>query len=612
MSLGDQGTAVLGLAHGELGAPQLPTLDADIGLPPLTVAVTLQGDLALAVDVMLPAPGISATLAGDATLGADMLLPALAVDVAATVASAHDLTAEVALPPLDISALAQVHLLAVIELTLPRLRGPDDTAHVSVALPAMTVAADIYRPPVARDAMAAVAMPALLVHATLRDPRVDMAADMSMPRLGLAAHIVGLDAVSVPLLAPLPLSPNWAHGMQESYEWRTDVLRANDGSEQRIRVRRFPRRGIEFRALVAGRQAQAAVLAVRGLIGRVCAVGLWMHAGRLAADVAAGTATLPVAVPDIAECRPGAGVLIWHDELLHEHATVLAVDAQAQTLTLATPLQRSWPAGTRVVPTQAMRLEQARIQHPSAAVAEIHVQATDEWGTPIDESARWTGPVLTPTHPRAGGELLLQRPDWAEPPQAEYLRDLARIDSVSGPVWSLERGRSFVSHGFGDFGGGGDYSPDEIGGRAHYRRTLRYLLGDRTGIRRWLAWLGWAGGRLRAFWCPTHSLDMAVDADGHVDVSHLTDWLALGERSRLAWVSHRHGMAALEIGAQSVAALWLSTETLGLFAHWLERVRLDADRIAIHWETDGIARLDLPVVSCWRDARDWQHWEYWG
>lgn len=586
MSLGDQGTAVLGLAHGELGAPQLPTLDADIGLPPLTVAVTLQGDLALAVDVMLPAPGISATLAGDATLGADMLLPALAVDVAATVASAHDLTAEVALPPLDISALAQVHLLAVIELTLPRLRGPDDTTQISVALPAMTVAADIYRPPVARDAMIAAALPALHVHATLRDPRV------------------GLDAVSVPVLAPLPLSPNWEYGVQESYEWRTDVLRANDGSEQRIRVRRYPRRGIEFRGLVAGRQAQVAVLAVRGLIGRVCAVGLWMHAGRLAGDVAAGTATLPVDVPEIAECRPGAGVLIWHDELLHEYATLLAVDAQTQTLTLATPLQRSWPAGTRVVPTQAMRLEQARIQHPSAAVAEIHVQATDEWGTPIDESARWTGPLLYPSHPRAKAELLLQRPEWTEPLQPEYLRDLARIDSVSGPVWSLERGRSFVFRGHGFFGGGGDYSPDEIGGRAHYRRTLRYLLGDRTGIRRWLAWLGWAGGRLRAFWCPTHSLDMAIGADGGIDVSHLTDWLALGERPRLAWVSHRHGMAALEIGAQSVAMRWQSSETRGLFAHWLERVRLDADRIAIHWETDGIARLDLPVVSCWRDAKE--------
>ena len=553
MNLGNAGAALLELRHGELGAPQQPQLNVALDLPALSVVAAIEGDALLTIDVTLPALGLV--------------------------------------------AVGQPHALVSAELILPRLRGPDGAVQIAVTLPVVGVAASLQRDAAPRDLSLTAALPPLALVGTLRDPRVELGVATTLPRLSVALFASGLDVVTVPVLAPLPLAPNWAHGMRESYEWRTDVLRANAGDEQRIRVRRHPRRALEYRSLVGGRQAQAAVLAARALVGRVCAVGLWMHAGRLVAPAASGAISVAVAVPELGEFRPGGGLLLWHDELDHEYVTVLA--AEAGTIALATPLLRAWPAGARVVPTQAMRLEQVRIQHLAAALTEIVVQAIDERGTPLDETERWIGPRIEPLNgARAAAELLLQRPDWGEPQQPQYVRDLARLDSLSGPVWTLERNRRFEP-------GQPDYVDHlEFGGRPQYRRTLRYVLGDRVEIRRWQAWLGWAAGRLRAFWCPTHSLDLMVDASGPPDASHLADWLALGGLPRLAWVSRRDGMAVIERDAQSSVTLWVSAESRGVFAHWLERVRLDADRIEIAWETDGIARLSLPVVSCHRDSHE--------
>ena len=45
---------------------------------------------------------------------------------------------------------------------------------------------------------------------------------------------------------PLPLSPNWSHGITETLEWKTNVHQSQTGAEQRVAMRLTPRRTFEF------------------------------------------------------------------------------------------------------------------------------------------------------------------------------------------------------------------------------------------------------------------------------------------------------------------------------------------------------------------------------
>ncbi|MDF7669888.1 hypothetical protein PT276_01490 [Orbaceae bacterium ESL0721] len=48
--------------------------------------------------------------------------------------------------------------------------------------------------------------------------------------------------------------PNWADGVTETLEWRTDILQSYSGAEQRIARRLSPRRTFEFSILLAGNE----------------------------------------------------------------------------------------------------------------------------------------------------------------------------------------------------------------------------------------------------------------------------------------------------------------------------------------------------------------------
>ena len=54
--------------------------------------------------------------------------------------------------------------------------------------------------------------------------------------------------VPTPGINIFPGRPNWAEKVRVSYEFKTDIITAGDGSEQRRAVRYYPRRFIEFRA----------------------------------------------------------------------------------------------------------------------------------------------------------------------------------------------------------------------------------------------------------------------------------------------------------------------------------------------------------------------------
>src|SRR5215469_1837664 len=95
------------------------------------------------------------------------------------------------------------------------------------------------------------------------------------------------------------VAPEWGEGMEETFEFLTDVLKSYNDSEQRRGLRQIPRRAIRYRALTLNaRDAAGMESLVWGWQNQPYGVPWWPDSQPLAADVPAGSFTIPVSTAD--------------------------------------------------------------------------------------------------------------------------------------------------------------------------------------------------------------------------------------------------------------------------------------------------------------------------
>lgn len=272
---------------------------------------------------------------------------------------------------------------------------------------------------------------------------------------------------------------NWSEGVDERLEWKTDVLRADEGAEQRRSVRPTPRRVIEADFLVSGAERTFYDLFMHRLGAGECMIPLYWDASPISSAAVAGVTDRLVFDTRWTEFAPGLAILQAKSALVYEVVEITSADDSG--LDLASATGRSWPAGTTVTPLRRGLIDDmGSLTHHSARVASVSAQLLLTCPNPreavADAGITYLGlPVFT------------DEPNWVEPLAAELARDAVRFDPETGVP----------------------YQTDPTG-RANVGQAHRWFLAGRERLASFRDMLYRRRGRAAAFWLPTFKSDLTL------------------------------------------------------------------------------------------------------
>lgn len=375
------------------------------------------------------------------------------------------------------------------------------------------------------------------------------------------------------------IRPDWSNGITERLEWLTDVLIANNGNEQRVRLRKNARRTLEMAWLAQGQRAMIADTLLTGWGSRKYCVPVWMERDRATAPISAGATSITVTDASLKDYMVGGYVVLWADETLAEAIEIAAI--AGNTLTLKTPVANSYPAGTSICPAMFGRIDgDVQVRHVRSDALAGMVRFLDEAAT--DRQATEIGQTWQ------GYAVLDERPDYSEDQTSTWSRTVEVLDSLTGIMMV-----------------------DDTTGYPVIRRTYAWVLNGRQAIDRWKKWAAARAGRLNALWLPSFMDDIEIvqdiqPSDTSITVrSGLNAHYGIGMPNRMAiriettggQVFHRRITSMSETAGGDDQLVMDSS--LGVLvqvssirrAMWVSLVRLESDAVEIHYETDSIARI---------------------
>lgn len=385
----------------------------------------------------------------------------------------------------------------------------------------------------------------------------------------------------------MTFSPDWSEPPEEQLAWKTDVIRAYEGQEQRIKLLGKPRRNLAFSYLLEDANQGARFQSkVWGWQQRTFAVPVWMDQAWLAADLVVGALAIPYATGyrDISIDQP---VMLWLDHAAWEIVEVASFTAA--TLTLKRSTRATWPAGTRVVPLRFGHMPKALdLGRANSVMAGVRV----EWS--LDPAVGITANRISPSGLAVYQtyEVLTEEPDWSLDLGEGAERDMDLVDFETGLV-------TYDAH---------TTAPE-------FSRPFHWVIQGRDAIARFLGFLDGHSGRLVPFWLPTNARDLEQTQDaGATDTSiqikdvHYSTYLAQHLNRRDVAFFPAIGPPILRRIAASAAGAagfeWITLDQsfgqVRKAADWrcisyLAFVRLDQDSLRLVWETDDLLRASFRV-----------------
>lgn len=385
--------------------------------------------------------------------------------------------------------------------------------------------------------------------------------------------------------------PNWARGITERLSWLTDVIRGYDGTEQRIRARKTPRRTFEFEYLVAGAQRRKFEAALWDWHARVWSLPTWTDGQQLTAPLTAGGFTITATTTDLDYHVGGFAMLLDPDSGAHEVAEIAAL--AAGEITTVRPLVSSWPADTTwIYPARSARLQ---AQH---------------------KVARWTGD-------HAGSVAVFEATDssaWPAATESETYRSIpvfsAAHNSRTESSDAISRALNVIDNGVGK------WSVDDTTGHPDSVVNHLWSATTRAEITALRSWLYSRQGRLTHFWRPTGRRDLVLmapvsDVATNIDIEGIgyTKYYSADTNRRDIRIETTGGAVYMRriTGTVEVDA---STERLTIDAplgvslavadiariSFMELRRLDSDTLELAWWTGEVADCSMPMRSISNDV----------
>lgn len=143
---------------------------------------------------------------------------------------------------------------------------------------------------------------------------------------------------------------------EERLEWMTDIIQAEDGSEQRIAVREHPRQLFQWSfRITTDEQRRKIENILIDFLGRTFGIPMWHEGMTLSTAVAQGDTVLNLVSTDYTDIRDGGLALIYEDEDTFDVATVTS--HTGTTITLASEVSRAYGLDARVYPLRTAVIE---------------------------------------------------------------------------------------------------------------------------------------------------------------------------------------------------------------------------------------------------------------
>lgn len=288
--------------------------------------------------------------------------------------------------------------------------------------------------------------------------------------------------------------PNWKQPVNERLAWLTDVIEAEDSTEQRIALREIPRREMDYTVTLSAESRRRMEAKLWDWQARLFALPIWTDGSRIDAAAAVGATALSFDTATYDYVDGGLVALIAGPSSF-EVTEIHTVDAGG--LTLASPLQMSWPTGTRVFPARLARLQDAQALNLHTATV---LQGIAQFR--IEDNSAIAGAELSATLYR-GYPVLEHRPNWREPLTVDYNRKLKGLDNRTG-VPLIE----------------------DMSGRPSTLQDFLWTRKGRADIHTLRQWFHARQGRYKRIWLPTYQHDLVVNGttgsgDPYLQVEHV-------------------------------------------------------------------------------------------
>lgn len=397
------------------------------------------------------------------------------------------------------------------------------------------------------------------------------------------AHVAGQRAVM------FPFKSNFREDFTENLEWKSDILRSYDGSEQRRAVRTKARRSFEFKfSLMTALDTQIFQNLMFGWQNRVFAVPVWSDKRNLGSDQVIGNTVLSVN-PTGYSFTEGDMAVLYNSPIDYEVVVISIVGTS--TITANNGLQRNWPKNTAVFPVV--------LGHLSDSVSTQRLTDTVIEGSALFQTSPDVTDPYTPDGSALatydGKEVITVQPNWASALDHSYDFTFDTVDQQSGPIqW-------FVT---------------ELTGRTG--RRYSWLFSDRATVLEFRKFLQRRVGMVKPCWVPTWTNDFSALADiqpsdtsitvkengfrALVGVNTARDRIMLRTKAGTVYYRRITGVSISDSGTDakliidnSFGVLIKTADIQGI--HVLQLCRLATDKVSIVWKSDTVATVDTTFTT---------------
>jgi hypothetical protein len=380
---------------------------------------------------------------------------------------------------------------------------------------------------------------------------------------------------------------DWSTPIIERLEFKTDVLLAYNGAEQRAALRQSPRRWLEFGYLIDGAHARRAFEAALWSHGaKPWQLPIWTDATPITAAISSGATVIPLDAEYRDFVTGGQAILIDGER----RVVVDIVSVSADQIGIAAPIVGSWPIETTIVPLRTAYLEpqQQVTRFTGDAVYNVARFMLDD----VSEYPAAIPDVLYRSEP-----VLLIPSNWMDDITVDYQRKMSVVD----------------------FQIGGMYRDDETG-QPVLLQSHHWVLASRAQISAFRGWLYAQRGRYKCIWLPSFLNDFdlvtpvaAISLQINIGNHGYTDLYQIDKNRRdlrielsSGLVLYRRITASSVIDAQTEQLTLDAALGIAVLPDDIERIslmsycRLDADAIELAWSWGDY----VDVRANWRTTND--------
>jgi len=391
-----------------------------------------------------------------------------------------------------------------------------------------------------------------------------------------------------------PFEPDWSDGVIERMEWMTDIMRANNGDEQRVGVRDQPRVSLSVRYLL--QRNDAAFL--RNLAWRrsfyYFYLPFWPHRNVVTSTAGSGSTTIQTPGLELSVTTGSYVAFMGADGRQVEVKQVSS--ASTNNIVLTSAITNDWPARTTIVPCARGHLDndfQLSLTQVTPNVTRAETQFLfDPRANPL------LMPQGTPDFIYAGHELWVHEPNWINdiPLDTRHFTQLIdrrvgtfRENSYGLMTWML---------------------PEQV-------MQGSWFLKGREAIDKFRQFLARRHGRMNTFWTPSWGWDFELvspigPADTVITVKYNytaytpapgRQHIMIRSKSGVYWpcevdniTDNGDGTSAVTIGAALGSALAVANVDRIM---WLHCARLASDTVELRWEHTQFAeaRMSLSFMT---------------